>query len=88
MSWLSAFGGKANGERRNKDAQASLAELVHRLSREDEVVITENYQPVARLVKAATQPPTKRKLGTMKGSVLYMAANFDAPPDDFREYIE
>lgn len=28
-----------------------------------------------------------RKLGTMRGSVLYIAPDFDAPLDDFREYM-
>jgi len=71
-----------------EEAQARLPELVHRLSPDDEVVITENDQPVARLVKSAPQSHTKRKLGTMKGSVLYMAPDFDAPLEDFREYME
>jgi len=30
------------------------------------------------------QPP--RRLGTMKGSVLYMAPDFDAPLEEFKEY--
>jgi hypothetical protein len=29
-----------------------------------------------------------RQLGTMKGSVLFMAPDFDAPLDDFKEYME
>lgn len=71
------------------DAQARLAELIHRLSPGEEVVITENDQPVARLVTAAK--PQERKalqLGTLKGSVLYMSPDFDAPLDDFKEYME
>lgn len=62
-----------------EEAQAHLPELVHRLNADQEVVITENDQPVARLVKSAPQSPTMRRLGTMKGSVLYMAPDFDAP---------
>jgi hypothetical protein len=30
----------------------------------------------------------RRQLGTMKGSVLFMAPDFDAPLDDFKEYME
>ncbi|MGM9507638.1 DUF2281 domain-containing protein [Larkinella sp. GY13] len=29
----------------------------------------------------------ERKLGTMKGLVTYMADDFDAPLDDFKDYI-
>ena len=30
----------------------------------------------------------RRLLGTMKGTVEYMAPDFDAPLDDFKEYME
>jgi len=54
-----------------------------------EVVITENDQPVARLVPTPAMPKTAhRQLGTMKGSVLYMAPDFDAPLEDFKESME
>jgi prevent-host-death family protein len=68
------------------EAQSKLEELIHQLVPGDEVVITENNQPVARLTP--TQPIGERKLGTLKGSVLYMAPDFDAPLDDFKEYME
>ncbi len=66
--------------------QAQLPELVHQLGPGDELVITENDQPVARIV-----PPVRgaavRKLGTLRGTVLYMAPNFDAPLEEFEEYM-
>ncbi|MCL6613901.1 MAG: type II toxin-antitoxin system prevent-host-death family antitoxin [Firmicutes bacterium] len=46
-----------------QEAQAKLADLIHNLSPGDEVVITENNQPVAKLVsqlpksKAGLRPP-------------------------------
>ena len=45
-----------------RDAQAGLAELIHRLAPGEEVVITENDKPVARLVAASAH--VKRQLGT------------------------
>ena len=71
------------------DAQAHLSELIHGLSPGEEVIITENDQPIARVV-AQTRPPERkpRQPGTMRGSVLYMAPDFDAPLDDFKEYME
>ena len=68
------------------DAQANLPALIHGLAAGDELVITENDRPVARLVPAAR--PAERQLGTLKGTVLYMASDFDAPLEDFREYME
>ena len=72
-----------------KEAQSGLADIIHRLTPGDEVVITENDQPVARLVPT---PPIPKKphrlLGTMRGTVLYMAPDFDAPLEDFTEVME
>jgi len=72
-----------------QEAQAQLPDLIHRLMPGEEVVITENDQPVARLVSTPTPPPRNaRQLGTMRGTVLYMAPDFDAPLEDFKEYME
>jgi len=35
-----------------------------------------------------SQPRVSRRAGTLKGTVKYMAPDFDAPLDDFREYME
>ncbi len=70
-----------------QEAQARLPELIHRLTPGDEVVITENDRPVARLVQSPATSPRRRRLGTMKGTVLYVAADFDGPLEDFREYM-
>ena len=72
-----------------QEAQSTLTELIHRLQVGDEVVITENDRPVARLVPAPQpSPQAPRQLGTMKGSVVLMAPDFDAPLEDFGEYTE
>jgi antitoxin (DNA-binding transcriptional repressor) of toxin-antitoxin stability system len=71
-----------------QEAQATLSELIHRLVPGEEIIITENDQPVARLVRVAAEPQKPPRLGTMRGTVLYMAPDFDAPLDDFREYME
>jgi len=72
-----------------QEAQAKLFELIRHLSPGEEVVITDNEQPVARLVPPVSQgqrPP--RCLGTLRGTVRYMAPDFDAPLEDFKEYME
>jgi len=36
----------------------------------------------------STPKSSERRAGTLKGTVKYMAPDFDAPLDDFGEYIE
>ena len=72
-----------------QEAQTTLVKLIHDLHAGEEVVITENDQPVARLLSTARVPQGKpRQPGTLRGTVLYMAPDFDAPLDDFKEYME
>ena len=65
-----------------QEAQAKLSELIHNLKPGEEVVITENDQPVARLVPAEHRQQAPRRPGTLRGTVTYMAPDFDAPLDD------
>ncbi len=69
-----------------EEAQTHLTEIVSKLAPGEEVVITDNQQPVARLLPVKSK--AQRKLGTMRGSVKYIAPDFDAPLDDFKEYME
>ena len=70
------------------EAQAALPDLIHRLTPGEEVVITEDDLPVAKLV--ATPPPeppkTPPQFGTLRGTVLSME-HFDDPLDDFADYM-
>ena len=69
------------------DAQARLPELIAALKPGETDVLTADNQPVARLVAEEPPPRKVRQLGTLKGTVLYMAPDFDAPLDDFKEYM-
>jgi prevent-host-death family protein len=71
-----------------EEAQAKLKELIGKLAPGEEVVITENQRPVARLVgeRAARQPRPAPGLG--KGSILHMAPDFDDPMEEFKEHTE
>ncbi len=63
-----------------QEAQAQLTDIIHKLTPGDEVVITENDQPVAKLLSTpANRPKKPRQPGTLRGTVLYMAPDFDAP---------
>jgi antitoxin (DNA-binding transcriptional repressor) of toxin-antitoxin stability system len=67
------------------DAQSQLPELIHQLSLGDEVVITENNVPVAKLITTLRTTRRVPQLGTQRGSIMYMASDFDAPLADFRD---
>ncbi len=70
-----------------EDAQAHLAELIEQLQPGQEVIITRDQKPVARLTAASLSKPP-RKLGTLKGTVLHVSSDFDAPLDVFQEFPE
>lgn len=71
-----------------QEAQTRLSDLIHDLKPGDEVFLTENGQPVARLVPAEQPRRAPRRPGTLRGTVKFMAPDFDAPLDDFKEYME
>jgi antitoxin (DNA-binding transcriptional repressor) of toxin-antitoxin stability system len=60
-------------------AQANLKELISKLAPGEEIVITDKEQPVAKLIAAPVMPQKPRQPGTLKGTVLYIAPDFDAP---------
>jgi len=71
-----------------QEAQAGLSDLIHRLNPGEEVVITENDQPVAKLARTELKMQWPCKAGSAKGTIHWMAPDFDAPPEEFREYME
>lgn len=70
-----------------QQAQAELSSLIHGLGPGDEVVITENNLPVAKIV-SSIPPRSQRQLGSMSGTVVHMAADFDAPLEEFRDCVQ
>lgn len=64
-----------------EEAQAHLPDLIDKLQPGEEVVITRDHTPVARLIGEKTSGRPNRQLGTLQGTVLYMAPDFDAPLD-------
>ena len=70
------------------EAQSKIPRLIQSLKAGDEMLITVNQIPVARLVGESAPVVDKRILGTMAGTVLYMAPDFDAPLEEFREYMK
>jgi antitoxin (DNA-binding transcriptional repressor) of toxin-antitoxin stability system len=71
-----------------EEAQTKLKELIEGLSPGEEVVITANRQPVAKLVGERQSRPPRPAPGLGKGSILHMAPDFDEPLEEFKEYTE
>lgn len=67
------------------EAQAKLAEIIANLSPGDEVVITQNQQPVAKLVIPA-KPLQRRKPGRCKGMITLLVED-DEHLEGFKEYM-
>ena len=68
-------------------AKSQLSQLVRRVAEGEEVVITRNGEPVARLVPV-TRAAGARRLGTLAGSIR-MGESFDAPlPDEILDLFE
>ncbi len=69
------------------DAQANLRMILAALQPGEEIVLTDNGQELAKIVKTVrTSWPCKA--GSAKGKILYMAPDFDAPLEEFKEYME
>jgi len=68
-------------------AQPRLSELVAGMVPGEELVLTDNGEPVAIVVRSPrTSWPCQP--GTAKERSLWMAPDFDAPLEDFKEYME
>jgi antitoxin (DNA-binding transcriptional repressor) of toxin-antitoxin stability system len=70
-----------------EQAEGRLTEIIDKLPPGEEVVLTRDGKPVAT-VRAA--PPALRqppRLGTLKGTILYLAPDFDDIPEGFEEYL-
>ncbi|MGB8887513.1 MAG: hypothetical protein WCC87_12370 [Candidatus Korobacteraceae bacterium] len=66
-----------------EEAQAQLQGLIHSLVPEEEIILTENGVAVARLNSVKSH--SDRKLGTLRGTVTYVAWDFNAALGDFTE---
>ena len=70
------------------DAQANLKQLIDQLAPGEEIVITRDDKPLARLIPEGAPKIQPRVPGSAKGMIAYMADDFDAPLEDFKEYMQ
>jgi prevent-host-death family protein len=69
-----------------KQAKNHLPELIEQTIGGNEVIITQGGKPLVKLVAFSTQNRTQRHFGSAKG-LIKIAADFEAPIEDFKEYI-
>jgi antitoxin (DNA-binding transcriptional repressor) of toxin-antitoxin stability system len=70
-----------------QDVQSHLQEVIDGLNPGEPLIITKDGEPVATLTRSERkQWPSKA--GSAKTPGFWMAPDFDAPLDEFREYME
>ena len=68
-----------------KEAQGCLEELISQAARGEEVILTEQGQPVAKII-SVRRPTAQRRFGSAKG-LIFVREGFDEPLGDFRTYM-
>lgn len=68
-------------------AGTQLPKLIEAANRGEEVIIAQNSQPGVKLVPIP-HAWIRREPGSAKHLLIYMAEDFDAPLEDFKEYME
>jgi prevent-host-death family protein len=66
------------------EAKTHLSKLLDAVESGDHVFITRHGKRIAELSPVKTNK--KAKFGCAKGTAFYMAPDFDAPLEDFKEY--
>jgi antitoxin (DNA-binding transcriptional repressor) of toxin-antitoxin stability system len=69
-----------------EEVQATLSEIIKKLGPGEEVIITQDDQPVAKLVSLSTLARQSPKFGSAKG-MLIIHAEDDEHLKDFKEYM-
>ncbi len=70
-----------------EEAQTYLRELLAKLQPGEEMTITDHGQPLAQ-VKKAERTSWPCKAGSYRKAEFRMAPDFDAPLEEFKEYME
>jgi antitoxin (DNA-binding transcriptional repressor) of toxin-antitoxin stability system len=67
-------------------AKTEVAALIQTALSGEEVIITQNNEPVLKLVRISATKP-RRQSGSAKG-LIWMSDDFDEPLNDFAEYMQ
>ena len=67
-------------------ARRQFDQLLERAFREEDVLITKEDRPLARITASSTpEKKRKRQFGSVEGEI-WMSDDFDEPLDEFQEY--
>ncbi len=69
------------------EAKTQLSKLIQAALNGKQVIIARGNKPVVRL-EVLPEARSNRKIGNAKGLILAMKNDFDAPLEDFKEYME
>ena len=70
-----------------EEAASRLSQMVDAAREDEEIVLTRNDLPIAKMVLVPLAHPHPKR-GSAKGMNIYIAEDFDAPLDEFKEYME
>ena len=72
-----------------EDTDSQLALLVDQASKGEEVIVVRDHAVVAKIVPmpVETDKPVRSGYGNAKDLLIYMADDFDAPMEDFKDYM-
>ena len=68
-------------------AQAALPELLRQVAGGEEFTITQNGESKAKLSAAPSHKHVHAQAGSLPGKI-WMSPDFDAPLDDFKDYMK
>lgn len=69
-----------------EEAQSKLKELIHQMAPGDQLVITENERPIAKIVSEPKRERKPRQAGRCKGMITLLVED-DEHLKDFAEYM-
>lgn len=69
------------------EAKTHLSKLIQKALAGEEVIIAKGKQPLVKLTVLPEVRP-QRRIGGAKGMITFMADDFDAPLEDFQDYME
>ncbi len=72
-----------------EDVGSQIIQLVQRASSGEDIVIVRDSTPVARITALPEDAPKPKRggYGSGKDDLIYMADDFDAPLEDFKDYM-
>jgi prevent-host-death family protein len=68
------------------EAKAHFSEIIQKALLGEEIIIAKGHKPLVKLVPLS-KPDKKRIPGSAAKQLSYVADDFDAPLDDFKDYM-